>query len=244
MILIRRKGMQKLFVLIIISFLLLSSSPVIAGQFGPAEAQVKPGQFSLGVGYFRYADKLDFNLFSAEVIQNRAFVQAELGLFPTWEIYLRGGMADLAVDQVVGGGDFSDNIAPYASGGLKGLLRRGKYVDLGVFAEASYFHEYDDSNRAGRMLIDEAIVANAGLTFEKKIEGALLYGGPFYHYREGDFWYTAANPIDSLNGTYEDYSEVGGFLGIRWVALKDIVIEAEVQQRNNTSAGATLSFLF
>jgi hypothetical protein len=238
--------MQKLFVLIMLSLLLLSSSPVFAGQFGPAEAQVKPGQFSLGVGYFRYADEWNFDKYTTEAVQNQVFIQAELGLFPTWEIYLRGGAADLVVEGGLIGDDFSsDEFAPYATGGLKGLFRRGKYLDIGGFAEASYFREFEDSNDAVKIMIfDDTIVANAGLTFQKEIEGALLYGGPFYHYREGDIWYVAVNSADSFNGTYEDSSSVGAFLGIRWVALKDIVIEGEVQLRNNLSGGAALSFLY
>lgn len=233
--------MQKLLVLIIISLLLLSSSPVIAGQFGPAEAQVKPGQFSLGVGYFNYSDEWNFDNFTSDATQNQVFIQAELGLFPTWEIYLRGGGADLVVKEA----NFSDDLAPYATGGLKGLFRRGKYMDFGGFAEASYFHEYKDSNKMVKtMIVDETIVANAGLTFEKKIEGALLYGGPFYHYREGDVRVIATDPSKSFYGTYGDDSKFGGFLGIRWVALKDIVIEGELQLQKNLSGGAVLSFLY
>jgi hypothetical protein len=91
------------------------------------------------------------------------------------------------------------------------------------------------------MKIDRSFAVNAGLTFQKELEGALLYGGPFFHFREADF----SSDIDGLgSGTAEEDENYGGFLGIRWKALGDIVVEGEVQLRNKVSAGAAVTFLF
>ncbi len=235
-------------------FLLLSITPVYAGLFGPAQPQTAPGQFSLGFGYTRYADEWNFTDFrnggalipggiTAKVRQNQIYLQVDFGLFRNWEVYLRGGFADLEVDNIMRGADFSDGLNPYATGGVKGLFARGRHFDLGGFAEVSYFHEFSDtSTQVRRFIVDEAIVVNAGFIFQREIEGALLYGGPFYHYREGDYWFVS--DAQTFRGTVEDDSNVGGFLGIRWIALEDIVIKTEVQLRNRLSAGASISLVF
>ncbi len=236
--------MRKLLFFAII-FCVLNAAPVFAGQFGPAQAQVRPGQFALGAGAFRYSDNWDFSKFSSDAVQTQLFIQGELGLFPNWETYLRLGAANLDVDGILGGSDFRDDFVPYATLGLKGLIHRGKYLDFGGFVEGSYFDEYTDESSTAKVIIDQGIAMNAGVTFQKELEGALLYGGPFFHFREGDFWFVSKNaPAKSFSSTYEENQNFGGFLGIRWVAYKDIVVETEFQLRENLSAGAALSFLF
>lgn len=227
-----------------IAILLLSSVSAFAGQFGPATPQTNPGKISLGVGIFGYADEWDFdgvNNFTTKARQTQAFVQLNLGLFPKWETYARVGMADLKIDNIVNGSDFSAEFKPYGTVGVKGLFRRGGYVDLGGFVEGSYFLKYRDSSGPNSLEVDNAFAANAGLTFQKEIEGALLYGGPFFHYRAADF---TSNVAGLISGDLEEGGRFGGFLGIRWVALGDIVIETELQMRDKVSAGAAVSFLF
>ncbi|MFA5515651.1 MAG: hypothetical protein WDA20_05125 [Desulfuromonadales bacterium] len=238
------------FFFLAIAICLVSISPAFAAQFGPAQAQVKPGQFALGVGVFHYSDRWDigsigsYGSSTTDAEQTQAFIQVELGLFPTWETYVRLGGANLKVNRALGGAEFEDeDFEPFATVGLKGILLRGKYMDVGGFVEGSYFHEYTDETSTTLVVIDEAAEVNAGLTFQKEIEGALLYGGPFFHFREGDFW-LASKTLGSGSSTYEETANLGAFLGIRWVGFDDIVVEAELQLRNNLSAGAALSFLF
>lgn len=230
-----------------IAFLLFGGAQALAGQFGPAEPQTKPGQYSIGFGAFAYSDEWDFDdLFVGDVRQTQVFLQFNYGFLPKWEAYLRAGMANLRIDEAVDA-DFRDDFSPYGTVGVKGMLRRGTYIDTGVFAEGSYFTDYDDGDGVNEMEIDSAFAFNTGVTFQKEIEGALLYGGPFLHFRQSDFTLRrdiGGGQLVSVSGTAEEDSVLGGLLGIRWTFKDDIVIEGEVQLRDNVSAGAAVSFLF
>jgi len=223
----------------------LGTTYAFAGQFGPAEAQVSPGQFSLGAGAFRYSDKWDFEKFTTDANQTQFFVQADVGLYPSTEAYLRIGGADAGVDDALGGSNFRGGYAPYGTLGLKGLFHRGKYLDVGGFVEGSYFGSYSDSTPSAKLNLDKAFAVNAGLTFEKEIEGACLYAGPFFHYRKGDFSYAdRTDATNNFSGSAEEDNKIGGFLGIRWIAMQDIVVELETQLRNNLSFGGGISFIY
>lgn len=220
-------------------------SGAFAGQFGPAEAQVNPGQFSLGFGVFRYSDKWDFQEFTTDADQTQFFVQADIGLFSGTEAYLRIGEADATVKDALGGQKFSGDTKPFGTIGLKGLFHRGQVLDVGGFIEGSYFQDYSDQTAAAKLSLDKSYSINAGLTFQKEVEGALLYAGPFFHYRKGDFTYTdATDSSNSFFDSYEEDNNIGGFLGIQWTALNSIVIDAETQLRSNLSFGGAISFVF
>ncbi|MBE0596486.1 MAG: hypothetical protein IH614_04385 [Desulfuromonadales bacterium] len=235
--------MQRVLVLVIT--LLVFATPALAGQFGPATPLVQPGQFALGLGVFSYSDDWDFEAFTTDARQTQIFTQATLGLFSRWESYLRLGLADLRVDGAIGGSSFRDDYQPYGTVGIKGLFRQGSYLDFGGFAEGSYFMDYEDSAGSAKLEVDDALAVNAGLIFQMEIEGALLYAGPFFHYREADFSYrNPGGTPAAFSGTAESDSNFGGFLGIRWPVAKDLAIEAEVQLRDKVSAGAAVSFLF
>ncbi len=230
---------MKRIIVLAIAALHLGAGLALAAPFGPAEPQTRPGQVSLGVGVFEFADRWDFRIDNlgteeADVRQTHSFAQLSVGLFPQIEGYARLGMANLR-------GDLRDTgFAPYGTLGLKGIGYRGKYLDVGGFVEGSYFSDYTAEEDGLRIEIDNSYTINAGVAFQREVEGALLYAGPFWHYRNGDF--TSNDP--DLSGSYRAGKNFGGFAGIRWTPVYDILIEAEIQYRDKLAGGVTISFLF
>jgi hypothetical protein len=228
---------MKRIVILAIILLHFGAGLSFAGQFGPPQPQTEPGQFSFGTGAFKFSDtwyfKADGFRAKGDIRQTQVFLQGNIGLFPEWESYARLGVANLRRD-------IRDSLAPYGTIGLKGIAYRGKYLDVGGFVEGSYFSDYTGTFSGMRFEVDNSYTANAGVAFQREVEGALLYAGPFWHYRKGDF----TSDISAISGSLRANRNVGGFVGIRWTPVNDIVIEGEVQYRDKVSGGLAISFLF
>jgi len=222
--------MKKL--LFMVTCLLLIGSTAFATNFGPASPGVEPGQMAFGAGYFHYNGDLDIEV---DARQSMPYVQLNYGLSQGWEVYGQLGAADIEID------DFEDGYRPFAAAGLKMLITERPTFNLGAFVQGTYFSDYDDSQNGITVDIESSYEADLGLTFEKEIEGAVLYGGPVLFIREGDISVSGAT---NASDDYEEDSNFGGFVGIRWELKDGIIIDLEGQYKTGLSGGADVLFKF
>jgi len=254
-------------ILIIVVFLLFGvTNLVFAGQFGPfASSGNDLAAFNLGLGYMLHqADLKGKGGFQdMELQQNQAFVQAGLGLGKYWEVFVRGGGSTLDVDdafRIHRQSDFNGNFALYGSGGLRGLVYSGKSFDVGVFAEGSYYSNYDDSTTESANLgfgsepvkekvhFDNMYDINGGLVLQLQIEGAYLYFGPVFYYSEVDVTSNATGQdsalTDSTKETLKEENHAGAFIGFHWPLRNGVNVSLEGQYKSSFSFGGTISKAF
>jgi hypothetical protein len=224
----------------------LGAGLAAAGQFGPAESEARRGRANLGVGYHYYTDNWEFKKnMSADVSQDQFFLHLHLGLFPSGEVYLKLGNANLKIDDgmsslATGLHDFKAKGRLYETVGIKGVFVRGPFLDVGGFLEGSIFSTYKDVNISGtKFMTDNIYMANVGLTFQHRIEKGIVYAGPFYQYVTADYQ-TRNNIIPS--GTLRTENPICGFVGFQVHPTRYIAFTGELQFRESVSAGASISF--
>ncbi|WP_298038205.1 hypothetical protein [uncultured Desulfuromonas sp.] len=238
-----------------------------AGPFGPLSSDLAPGQIDLGTGYFHVsADwegaSRDFS--DIKLNQNQLYLQMGIGLGRHWEATVRGGVADWQMENayVLENGDSDNSLLPYGTVTLKGPLFIGKALEIGSFFQGSYFSLYDDSATAvaqdsqtgtlitGRekVFFDNLWEFNIGLAFQIELEGAYLYGGPFYHMAETDvrnvFSASGFSSEKLREETLEEENNMGVVLGIRWPLRNGLNIDLEGQYKSSVSIGTAVSYAF
>lgn len=231
--------MKKLVVLATV-ILISCSSFAFAGPFGPAQPGLKQGQFSLGPGFFSYNGELDGDV---KTKQSQAYAQAGFGITNNLEIYGQVGSADLEIEKVFDGQDFKDGFRPFGSIGFRALLADRQPIAMGIFAQGTYFDTYEDKGTfngiAGtKVEFDQTYEISGGIALQTMIEGAVLYGGPFFYTRESDVI------IGGVSDTVEEQGNFGGFLGIRWPLQNRVNIELEGQVKTKASVGGSIQFVF
>lgn len=251
----------------VITFCLLTTASAFADQFGPTRSQAKPGHPYLGVGYTFASGNFENSAVPEDLIdfkQNRLFVQAGLALWHGWDLYVRGGMADLEVHDAfrLPGEDFQDRLQPYATAGLNILLYDGDVLDVGVFAQGSYFSEYEEETTGTgtfktilipepaheTIFIDKLWEIDGGLSFMTELEGAYLYGGPFYYQAEADYRSVAvgltSGLVDREDIKMEEEGHVGVFAGILWPLKSGFNLLLEGMYKSDLSLGAGIHYPF
>lgn len=261
---------MKRFSLLFASFLLFISQSVFAGPIGPIATEKRGGKVSMGIGYAQTSSKweaIDRGPERFKLKQNQLFAELGLGLGGLWEINLRGGVADLSLD-IPNGSPFSfgmteakakaeDTYRTFGALGVKGNLYSGTSLTIGPFFQGNYYSTYTD--RAPGSAIDvntgllvkgfETIHLNkwwevrTGLLMQGIVEGAVLYGGPFYYRGE-------ANARQNFNGTLleeltlKEQGTFGALLGVRWPMTRNLSFDIEGQLRSATDIDATLHYHF
>jgi hypothetical protein len=226
--------MKKVLILTVALILSCSSAALATGLFGPAQPQGKGGTVSLGPGFLAYTGEWDGDT-KAEQIQ--AYAQLGVSLTDNFEIYLQGGAADLQVEA------FDEGYRPFGTLGVKILFTDSKPVNVGFFAQGTYFDDYEGLWSSGESLtFTKNWEADGGIVLQTMIEGALLYGGPIFYAREGDV--EIVTTTTNTTSSYEEQGNFGGFLGIRWPLKSGINIDIEAQYKTEFSGGGAIHFLF
>lgn len=235
---------------VVLACLLFTATPALAVTFGPAQPTAEKGQMTFGVGLFSYNADWESSQFTGDLgaKQTRYGVQLNRGLTDNWEIYLRAGTADLEVEDAFVTDDFEGDFKPFGTLGVKGLVHQGPMLNVGLFAEGSYFAQTDDkgtmtignTSQSVRIEFEDSWEANVGLSFEGEVEGAQLYGGPFLTAREGDVWSTITGKTDN----FEEVDNLGLFAGVRWALKNGVQIDLEGQLRSGFSVGTAVYLPF
>jgi hypothetical protein len=223
--------------------LLLAQGLAFAGLFGPAQATGKKGEFSFGPGFIIYSGELENN---TDFQQTQAYVQFGYALSDKFEIYLQGGAADLTVEDVFDRDDFEDGFRPFGTAGFKALLIDRKPLGIGLFAQGTVFSDYDDQGTVlgipTKVEFSSAFEVVGGVVLQSVLDGAILYGGPYFYTREGDVDVTIGTLTSS--GSFEEDGNLGGFIGMRWPLRNGTNVDLEGHLRTDFSIGADILFTF
>jgi hypothetical protein len=223
--------------------LLLAQGLAFAGLFGPAQSTGEKGEFSFGPGVVLYSGELDNN---SDFQQAQAYVQLGYALTRSLEVYVQGGAADLTVEDLFDRDDFEDGFRPFGAVGFKSLLMDRKPLGIGVFAQGTVFSDYDDLGTVGgiptKVELSSAFELVGGVVLQSALDGAILYGGPYFYTREGDVDVT----IGALqaSGSFEEDGNLGVFLGMRWPLRNGINVDLEGHLRTGVSIGADILYSF
>lgn len=230
-------------VLLAVCGLLLAQSLAFAGLLGPAQPTGKKGTLSFGPGLVVYSGELD-NDNSSDFHQTQAYAQLGYALTDKIEVYLQGGAADLTVDKVFDGNDeFEGGFVPFGAAGFKALLADRKPLGIGIFAQGTFFSDYDDQGQfegnPSKVELTGMYEVAGGVVLQGVLDGAILFGGPYFFLREGDFDITGLP-----SGSFEEDSNFGGFIGMRWPLRNGINVDLEGHVRTGVSIGADLLYNF
>jgi hypothetical protein len=230
-------------VLLVVCGLLLAQSLAFAGLLGPAQTTGKSGEFSFGPGLVLYSGELDNDL---DFQQTQVYAQLSYALTDKVEIYLQGGAADLTVEDLFVNNDFEDGFRPFGALGFKALLADRKPLGIGVFAQGTFFSDYDDQRLVvgipTKVEFASAFEVVGGVVLQSVLDGAILYGGPYFFAREGDVDVTIGTLQGS--GSFEEDGNLGAFIGMRWPLRNGINVDLEGHLRTDFSIGADLLFNF
>ena len=261
------RNLKILFILVgLISVAFLGTAS--AGQFGAPEPSARPGNISLGVGYFYNSDKCELSSNSQDYTFSQNQIYLQLGVASEKiEFYIRGGVADWnfenafitsspVADVNFAGfnGDLEDNYNLFGTMGVKGIFDINNNVGIGVFAQGSLFSDYNDTTSGlvnGISTTQELEINNynevdVGVTLQGKFDKFLVYAGPFVYWTHADMEATIAGAelSSSGSGNLNQSDHFGGVAGIRIPIAQKINIEIEGQIRQEISFGGAISYSF
>jgi len=219
--------------------LLLSVSNAFALMYGSPVSSLKAGHVSLGFGYG--AQNFAIKGSNAELHQQVPYVQIGFGFGGGWELYGRGGGADLDLEDAGPSGEpMRETLMPFAGGGINGRLYDGQVLDIALFAQGNFYtiDDYEDEILGTSFVLTDYWDASGGIAFEVEIDKSYLYAGPFY------YTYEATVEVGGLEGDIEPPSQVGGMFGIRWPLVSGWELDVEGQIRKNYVFGAQLNYPF
>ena len=257
----RKTGGKLLVIFLASSLALLAAKNAVAGPLGPPQPAAKPGQLSLGAGYFYSEDKWEPDVSSVRasgvtvnwatdrVKQNSLFLRAEYGISQRCGVTVRAGAADRAAPQ-----SFEDSYAFFGGVGAKGILYSNASFAIGPVVEFSLYGKNDSdivftqggTTWRGRATIENSMDITAGIGLQATLGKALVYGGPMFAWTKADVTYVITNGPVTLNVS-NDYNQkdlFGGFAGIRFPLIDRVQLEIEGQYRSEFSAGASFRYAF
>jgi hypothetical protein len=210
-------------------FLCLFASPAFALHLGPATPAAKHGGVNVGGGYF--IQQTEWERIDTE--QNLAYVHVGYGIGieqePRWEIFVRGGGADLEID-----GQFDSDFEPFGAAGVKGAFYDGPHFGWGLIFQGGYFGRFNSNGFSFRDMWE----IEGGLPFQAKAGPAIFYAGPVF--------FGSQAKLQNNTGTSRNLNEDRNFGGFGGIALDfgDLRLEAEAQYKSDFSAGGFVSLRF
>jgi hypothetical protein len=214
---------------LIVLAICLFASPAFAFHLGPATPPTGHERVNVGAGYFFYQgewENLDFE-------QHRAYLHAGylMGIEdePRWEIFVRGGAADLEIN-----GQFDSDFQPFGATGVRGAFYDGRYFGWGLVFQGAYFGTFSSNGFTIRNMWE----IEAGLPFQAKLGPAIFYAGPVVFGSQAKL----ENGAGVSRNINED-SNFGGFGGLA-LDLGRLRLEAEAQYKSEFSGGGFVSFRF
>jgi len=239
-----------MWVILLVSMFLVPSF-AMAGMIGPLDGALLPGKVSFGIGYQYQQEKFSSNFNgNFRTGQNQEFVQVNVGLFPGWEGYLRGGIADMRADTNPG---WSDSPKAFGAIGLKGIVWKNQMFAIGPFGEFSYCDKYSENiivspTSSVRTTVSNQYAVKAGVMASAKVAKLTIYAGPYYSWVNGDAKYDVYlgnRMIGSLSENLTAKGQVGGLVGVKIPINAKFSVNAEGQFSDvSASGGVLLSYAF
>lgn len=191
---------------------------------GPTTTELNQGQSSFGLDY-SFSD-IDVKVsgygasWTEDIETNTVFSNLSYGITDNWEGFLRLGFATIEADDFDGDNEFAYGF------GTKFTFAEQDAISWGALFQVGWLSS-DDSGTivayghtiTGNQEIDVYEIQIAvGPTYEAN--GLTIYGGPFFHFVNGDYdWSgTVAGPVINGSGSFsldiEEESVFGGYVGI------------------------------
>ncbi|GEM_PF-2645354 len=214
--------LKKNYVLLVIAALVMASTTAVAlGPLGAPNAQLRQGQYSVGVDY-GYTEH-DIGTGGRGTFRTNAFLaNLGYGVADNVEIYGLIGMADGTIFGAADQFDASYDFA-YGLGTKITLLDQGE-IQWGMVTQMSWF-DLDDSyidrqtdNRVSEEVDGFEVKVGVGPTYTA-MEGLHIYGGPMLH---------VLNQKWDDGFSYND-REVGIFAGVDYEIMDNISLLGEYQ---------------
>ena len=240
---------KRLLLLVVVLMVLCSSVALALAPMGPPTAGLKKGQFSAGVDYSYSRMDLKLNegkvtataagvsisakmpsLSVKNAKMNRVYANLGYGITDNWEAFLRLGGAN--ADGKIWGEKLNGDTGFAIGFGTKVTFWK-QTPDLkwgGLFQmdwAQSDFDKLSDSGTVNGTSYSGTFTSEVdfyemqiavGPTY-RLMEKALLYGGPFFHFVDGDFDYKAKATVGGASGTLKGSYDIdeaayfGGYIG-------------------------------
>ncbi len=204
---------------VVIAIVVLMCSQAFGLSFmGPATTELNQGQSSFGFDYTFSKMDVEANWlgvsWTEEIETNMLFGQYSYGLTDDWEGYLRLGFADVEADDFDGSAEFAYGFGTKFTFAKQDTISWGALFQIGWFEGDDTFSGFIPG--VGFVTADQEIEAYeiqiaVGPTYEA--EGLKIYGGPFFHFVDGDYDVDIAGiSIGTID--IEEESIFGGYVGI------------------------------
>jgi len=225
---------------IILTIVGLFASPVWAlTQMGPPTSNIKQGHLFLGFDYSNSETDIGVSGYGLDgtfedVGSDLYMGKVGIGIFNGFELFGRFGISEIE--------DLGNEFA--VGFGMKVTLGRKDALSWGALFQVTATTANDTENIFGYMLNGEMNISEIQLAFGPRydIGGLYVYGGPFFHFIEGDvdldfLGYTASFDI-------EQESEFGGYVGLG-LQITNSTLNVEYQSTGNAEAiGVGLKHMF
>lgn len=230
-----------------IALVLFTIGISFAGQFGPAEPAAKEGMTSMGVGYFYSESKMkSSNIGDLVFKSSQVYLQGSYSFVRNWEVYGRIGGANMK-EQV---SNFDDSMKVFGSLGVRGLLYNDGLFSVGPFIQGNMYSNYSDTvtsgGATGRFTVENPWDGSVGLATQIKKDNFSVYYGPFAYIARNEVKVEApfGNLLANGSATLKEKQNLGVFLGINAVAIKDFNIGIEGQYTGRFSVGGMANYSF
>jgi hypothetical protein len=232
--------MKTLSYLLSVALVLFTIGISFAGQFGPIEPAAKEGGASIGIGYFYSESKMKSSDTGSLVFKsNQVYLQGSYSFVKNWEAYGRIGGTDMKEQAL----DLNEGAKVFGSLGVRGLFYDNGLFSFGPFIQGNMYSTYSDAWTSSggvveRLKIENPWDATVGLAAQIKKDKLIFYYGPFV--------YMARNKLKVQNDstTLKEKQNLGGFLGINILAIKDFNICIEGQYTGRFSVGGMVNYSF
>ncbi|NIQ92868.1 MAG: hypothetical protein GWO11_00655 [Desulfuromonadales bacterium] len=266
--------MRKLLV-VVAAVLLMPVTHGFAAPIGPLWTQEGTGPF-VGLGYSYVDADWEPSVTGAsfggggefETQQNQFQLHFGLNFAKGWTVFAGGGLSTLNAEHAFrtsdedaeAGTDFDtddlgDDLFPFGTAGISGLLSDGKTLDVGFFAQVSYQTEFEDElvNVSAGVIEEVEFEMEwdgvVGLLFQGELEGAYLYGGPIVYTSKATARRTESSLADGSllaaeSTSVEESENLGAVAGVRWELKEGTFLDFELQKRSQVNIGLALNKMF
>lgn len=215
---------------VITIIVVLFAGPVWALTFmGPPTSDIEAGQFGIGFDYSESETNIEIEGLSGQLTDveaNTYFARFILGIADGAELSAR-----------VGTGEIEDLGNEFAWGvGVKATLMESDPLNWGALFQLTGLYGDDTDTFGGFTITDDFDVYEyqvaVGPTL--KIGQLSVYGGPFFHFIDGDGDITILWTTSSYD--FKQESEFGGYVGLSWNMDENTSLAVEYQATDDADA--------
>jgi len=231
-----------------------------AEQFGAPQPAANMDGWSIGTGYYFHQEKVEISGKDYTMKINQVYVQGTRS-FGNFELYLRGGWADMQMDGFFNSGnpavttsksDLDSDCDGFGTLGLKAFFPVDRKFGFGVFAQGTYYFTRFEDDETGydhgvpffmKGTVKNMTNVNVGASLQARLPyDFTVYAGPYAYWTHADVTY-ANNLYDSFETSLSNNIYFGGYAGASFT-VKGLTINVEGRLSDKASGGAMLSYSF